>query len=210
MAAAAPGGPAAELVALGTATLAEAWPAVRLLEAPLRPLASGMACAGPAAPVRCRPGDNLALHLAMARAAAGEVLVVDYGGSTASGPFGEIMALACLARGLAGLVIDGAVRDSARIAAAGFPVFARGINIRGTAKADRGACGVPVAIGGAMVAPGDWILADADAVVALSAADLPAALAAARARAAREEGMKRRIAAGETTLSILGLEEKSP
>ncbi|WP_374644788.1 RraA family protein [Tabrizicola sp.] len=197
---------ATDLLALGTATLGEAWPAARLVAAPLRPLAAGMALAGTALPLRCRPGDNLALHLAIAAARPGDVLVVDYGGSLESGPFGEIMALACRMRGIAGLVIDGAVRDSAQIAALGFPVFARGLNIRGTTKADRGEIGVPVVLGGVTIAPGDVILADADAILALDAGDLPPALAAAQARAAREALMMARLRAGETTLSILGLD----
>ena len=196
---------AAELLALGTATLAEAWPAARILDLPLHPLTPGMSCAGPALTVRCTPGDNLALHLALASATPGQVLVVDYGGSTASGPFGEIMALACQCRGLAGMVIDGAVRDSAQIAALGFAVFCRGLNIRGTIKSNRGEIGIPLVLGGIPVAPGDFIIADADAVIALPQADLNPALAAARARAEKEEIMKRRIIAGETTAQILGL-----
>jgi len=196
---------AAALLPLGTATLAEAWPPALVVAAPLSPLAPGMALAGPALTVRCRPGDNLALHLAIAAARPGEVLVVDYGGSLESAPFGEIMALACQQRGIAGLVIDGAVRDSAQIAALGFPVFARGRNIRGTTKTDRGQIGLPVTLGGATIAAGDIVLADADAVVVLAAADLPAALAAARARASREAGIMERLRRGETTLSILGL-----
>jgi 4-hydroxy-4-methyl-2-oxoglutarate aldolase len=196
---------AAHLLPLGTATLGEAWSATRIIDAPLRPLAPGMALAGPALTVRCKPGDNLALHLAIAQARGGEVLVVDYGGSLASGPFGEIMALACQMRGITGMVIDGAVRDCAQIAALGFPVFARGVNIRGTVKQDRGALGVPVTIGSVAIAPGDIILADADAIVTLAPGDLPAALAAAQARAAKEAAMMDRLRQGETTLSILGL-----
>ncbi|MFC3088402.1 RraA family protein [Tabrizicola soli] len=197
---------AADLLPLGTATLGEAWPAARLVAAPIRPLAPGMALAGTALPLRCRPGDNLALHLAIAAARPGDVLVVDYGGSLQSGPFGEIMALACRMRGIAGLVIDGAVRDSAQIAGLGFPVFARGLNIRGTSKSDRGEIGVPVVLGGVTIAPGDVILADADAILVLDAGDLDPALAAAQARAAREAAMMTRLGQGETTLSILGLD----
>lgn len=199
---------AADLLPLGTATLGEAWPAARLVAAPLRALGPGMALAGPALPVRCRPGDNLALHLAIAAARPGDVLVVDYGGSLDSGPFGEIMALACQMRGIAGMVIDGAVRDSAQIAALGFPVFARGLNIRGTVKLDRGVIGQPVTLGGVAIASGDIVLADADAIVVLDAADLDPALAAAQARAAREAVMMQRLRQGETTLSILGLDRE--
>ena len=200
---------ATDLLPLGTATVAEAWPAARLVAAPVRPLAPGMALAGPALPVRCRPGDNLALHLAIAAARPGDVLVVDYAGSLDSGPFGEIMALACQMRGIAGLVIDGAVRDSAQIAALGFAVFARGLNIRGTTKQDRGQIGGPVTLGGATIAACDVVLADADAIVVLAAGDLAPALAAARARADREAQMMERLRQGETTLSILGLSREN-
>lgn len=198
---------AAALLSHGTATLGEAWPAARLIDAPLRPLAPGMVLAGPALTVRCTPGDNLALHLAIAAARPGDVLVVDYGGSVASGPFGEIMALACQMRGIAGLIMDGAVRDSAQIATLGFPVFARGVNIRGTAKLDRGQVGGPVSMGGATIVPGDIILGDADAILVLGAKDLPAALAAAETRTEREAVMMDRLRLGETTLEILGLGE---
>lgn len=198
---------AAALLSYGTATLGEAWPAARLIDAPLRPLAPGMVLAGPALTVRCTPGDNLALHLAIAAARPGDVLVVDYGGSVASGPFGEIMALACQMRGIAGLIMDGAVRDSAQIATLGFPVFARGVNIRGTAKLDRGQVGGPVSMGGATIVPGDIILGDADAILVLGAKDLPAALAAAETRTEREAVMMDRLRLGETTLEILGLGE---
>lgn len=196
---------AKDLLPFGTATLGEAWPAARIMAAPLRPLAPGMALAGPALTVRCRPGDNLALHLAIAAAKGGEVLVVDYGGSLDSGPFGEIMALACQMRGIAGLVIDGAVRDSAQIAALGFPVFARGLNIRGTVKQDAGERGVPITIGGVVIAPGDIVLADADAIATLAPEDLPHALVASKMRAEKEAVMMQRLRQGETTLAILGL-----
>ena len=197
------------LLELGTATVGEAWPAARLVTAPLRPLATGMTLAGTALPVRCRPGDNLAPPLAIAEARPGDTLVVDYGGSLDSGPFGEIMALACQMRGIAGMVIDGAVRDSAQIAALGFPVFARGLNIRGTVKQDGGRIGEPVTMGGVEIAAGEVILADADAIIVLAPDDLTPALAATRARAAREAQMMERLRKGETTLSILGLSGKA-
>ncbi len=196
---------AADLLPFGTATLAEAWQSTRIIDAPLRQLAPGMAMAGPALTVRCRPGDNLALHLAIAQARGGEVLVVDYGGSVASGPFGEIMALACQVRGIVGMVIDGSVRDAAQIAALGFPVFARGLNIRGTTKLDRGEIGRPVNIGGVTIAPGDIILADTDAIVTLAPGELPAAVTASKARLDKEAVMMDRLRQGETTLSMLGL-----
>lgn len=198
---------AARMAALGTATIGEAAPSARIVALPLRPLAPDMVAAGPALTVRCRPGDNLALHRAIAAAVPGDVLVVDYGGSTESGPFGEIMALACQLRGIAGLVTDGSVRDSARLIEMGFPVFARGLNIRGTTKRDRGEIGQPVTLGGVRIERGDLVVADADAVLVVPAADADAALSAGEARAAKEARMMERLRAGETSLQILGLTE---
>jgi 4-hydroxy-4-methyl-2-oxoglutarate aldolase len=202
--------PAARLAALGTATIGEAAPAARIIELPLRPLAPEMVAAGLALTVRCRPGDNLALHLAIAAARPGDVLVVDYGGDVGSGPFGEIMALACQLRGIAGMVIDGAVRDSRQIAALGFPVFARGLNIRGTTKSDRGEIGGVVTLAGVDIRRGDVVVADADAVVVLPASAVEAALAAGEARADKEAAIMDRLRGGETTLQILGLTQENP
>ena len=201
---------AARFEALGTATVAEACAEARLVLAGLRPIAPGMRVAGPARTVRFPAGDNLALHHAIAAASPGDVIVADCGGSIDSGPFGEIMALACKLRGISGLVINGAVRDTAEIAALGFPVFSRGIDIRGTVKRDSGEIDVTVLIGGVRIAPGDMIVADADAVIALPGGSVDAALAAAEARAAKEALMMERLRAGETTLQILGLDKEEP
>jgi 4-hydroxy-4-methyl-2-oxoglutarate aldolase len=167
-----------------------------------------MRLAGSARTVRCLPGDNLALHLAIAAAKPGEVLVVDYGGSTESGPFGEVMALACQMRGIAGMVIDGAVRDSEQIAAMGFAVFARGLDIRGTRKLDRGEVGAEVELYGTRIVTGDMVVGDADAVIVLPAASVETALAASEARVAREAQAMERLRAGETTLAIFGLDKE--
>ena len=199
---------AKRFAALGTATLGEAVPEARLPKVQLRPIGHGMRLAGPAKTVRCLPGDNLALHLVIDSAKAGDVIVADYGGSTDSGPFGEIMALACQIRGVAGLVIDGAVRDSAQISDMGFPVFARGLNIRGTTKLDRGEVDTILEIGDVTIYPGDMIVADSDAVLVLPATSANEALAAGETRVAKEEQMMERLRAGETTLQILGLDRE--
>ena len=193
------------LASHGTATLGEVAPERRILDGGLRPLAPGMAAAGSARTVACTPGDNLALHLAIAALEPDEMLVVDYGGSVESGPFGEIMALACLVRGARGLVIDGAVRDAAAIRASGLAVFCRGLAIPGTCKADRGRVGVPVRVGGVEIRPGAVVVADDDAVIALDPASLDATLDLARRREAAEAAIKERVRAGETTLDALGL-----
>lgn len=195
----------ARIAELGAATIGEAWPDAQIAGTPPRPLSLTMAIAGPAATLCCQPGDNLALHRAIARAKAGEVLVVDYGGCTDHAPFGEIMALACQMRGIAGLIIDGAVRDSVQIIRMGFPVFATGLTIRGSTKQHGGAFGVPVRLAGMTIAPGDLVVADADGIVAIPSDQVEAALAAAEARAAREAQIMDRLRGGETTLEILGL-----
>jgi len=197
---------AARLAALGTATIGEVAPGARIVDLPLHPLSPAMVVAGPALTVRCRPGDNLALHHAIAAAAPGDVLVVDYDGSVESGPFGEIMALACQLRGIAGMIIDGSVRDSQQIVALGFPLFCRGLNIRGTKKLHRGEVGAKVALGSVEVSRGDLVVADADAIVVLSPDDAEEAVTAGEVRMAKEAAMMDRLRAGETTLQILGLD----
>lgn len=197
---------AEHLANLGTATVGEVAPAAGLLDGRIRPVGQGVRLAGPARTVRCRPGDNLALHLAIYKAEVGDVIVADYNGDTDSGPFGEIMALACQMRGIAGLIINGAVRDSAQIAAMGFPVFARGLNIRGTTKDDRGELDATLDIGGVTIRPGDMIVADADAVLVLPAASVSDTLLAGDRRVAKEDRMMARLRAGETTICILGLD----
>lgn len=201
--------PAQRLARAGTATIGEAAPQTRVIKAPIRPLAPGTQLAGPVRTVRCCPGDNLALHRMLAVAGEGEVVVVDYGGSIDSGPFGEVMAIACQVRGIAGLVIDGAVRDTARMIDLGFPVFARGRNIRGTSKVDPGEIDGTLQIGGVAVEPGDFLVADDDAVIIVPATVLGQTLTAADARLAAEARLLEGIRAGETTMHLLGLDKES-
>jgi len=195
-----------ELAALGTATIGEVAPGgVAILDAGLRSLAPA-AVAGHAYTVQCRPGDNLALHHAIAELERGDMLVVDYGQSCDSGALGEIMALAARIQGAAGLVIDGAVRDSAQIVALGFPVWCRGVAIAGTTKTDRGVRKEDCTVGGETVAQGDIIVADADAVIVLKPDQLARTLVMGRERVTRENELMNRIRAGETTLQVLGLD----
>lgn len=151
---------------------------------------------GRAFTVQVQPGDNLHLHKALDMARPGDVMVVDGGAELSRALIGEIMVSIARARGLAGFVIDGAIRDSAFIAAGDFPVFARGAIHRGPWKNGPGRCGVTVSVGGMCVAPGDWVVGDHDGVVAFPpdcAADL---LAAVQAQEAREAQTLARIAAG--------------
>jgi 4-hydroxy-4-methyl-2-oxoglutarate aldolase len=163
-----------------------------------------MRLAAPAFPVRCPPGDNLWIHRAVYAARAGEVLVVDTGGGFEHGYWGQVLTAAALARGLAGLVIHGDVRDSQRLVELGWPVFAERVCIRGTGKdpAGDGALGQPMGIGDVEIHRGDLIDADADGVVCVAAAhaDRVRQLAAEPERA--EVGYRERLRASETTLEI--------
>ncbi len=183
-----------ELAELGAATLGEC--GARAMPSRLRAAWSGAAVAAPAYPVRCAPGDNLAIHVAVANAPSGAALVVDVGAVAERGYWGEVLTTAALARGLAGLVIDGGVRDVAALERLAFPVFSRTVALRGATKRERGAAGVAGVVAGVAVEPGDWVVGDADGVVVVPGGQLDGVLAAGRARAEAEDALLRRSAAG--------------
>jgi 4-hydroxy-4-methyl-2-oxoglutarate aldolase len=191
---------------LGAATLHEAAGKSGALPSPIKPVAPAFRLCGPAFTVRGPPGDNLWLHRALAAAAPADVIVADLGGHYEAGYWGEIMSTAAKSRGLGGLVIDGCVRDGTLLAEIGFPVFARGLCIRGTTKDQRGAGALASAIriGEVAVAAGDLVLGDADGVVVIPRERAADVVAAARERALREEQVLQRCRAGETTLDIYG------
>jgi 4-hydroxy-4-methyl-2-oxoglutarate aldolase len=161
----------------------------------------------PAFPVGIPGGDNLGLHRAVYAAAPGEVLVVDTGVNLEFGYWGEVLAEAALARGLAGLVIDGGVRDVQQLRELPFPVFAANVCIRGTLKdaSARNTIGGPVRIGDVEIRRGDVIIGDADGVVAVPADQVDAVLRAVEEREAKERSIIKRIRDGESTLDIYGL-----
>jgi 4-hydroxy-4-methyl-2-oxoglutarate aldolase len=196
--------PAAELLALGAATVYEASRLDCALPSTLRPAWPGAAIAGPALPVRTAPADNLPLHLALEAASAGEVLVVD-GCGAACGYWGEILTVAAQQRGITGLVIDGGVRDIDRLAELAFPVFSTTIAIPGTVKNDPGTIASPITIGTVTVARGDIIVADSDGVVVVPQAKLTEVLAASHRRHDAELAYLTRIRAGEQTADIYNL-----
>ncbi|MGH9093517.1 MAG: RraA family protein, partial [Acidimicrobiales bacterium] len=166
----------------------------------------GAAVAAPAYPVRCAPADNLAIHTAVVRAPAGSVLVVDVGDTPDRGYWGEVLTTGAEARGLAGLVIDGGVRDTAALADHGFPVFSAMVALRGASKEQRGTNGVPVTVGGVEVTRGDWVVGDADGVVVVPGDRVGEVLAAGRARADKEARFFEALRAGSTTVELLSLD----
>jgi 4-hydroxy-4-methyl-2-oxoglutarate aldolase len=198
------GATAAALAELGAATLGESG-GLRMPPR-IRPTWPGAAVAAPAYPVRCTPGDNLAIHVAVARAPAGSTLVVDVGDVPDRGYWGEVLTTGAQARGLTGLVIDGGVRDVAALAHLGFPAFSSTVALRGATKEARGSVGLPVVVAGVSVAPGDWIVGDADGVVVVPGASLGDTVSAARQRAAKEADFFTALRRGSTTLELLGLD----
>ncbi|MCY4021035.1 MAG: 4-carboxy-4-hydroxy-2-oxoadipate aldolase/oxaloacetate decarboxylase [Chloroflexi bacterium] len=138
------------------------------LTSTIKPVAAGMKVCGPALTVLCRSKDNLMLHKAIAVAQPGDVLVVATEDSAEAGFWGEIMTVSAQANSIAGLVIDNCVRDAEHIVASGFPVFARGLSIRGTVKASLGLINHPTVCGEYLVYPGDLVLGDDDGVVIIS------------------------------------------
>jgi len=194
----------AELLALGAATVGES--GGRPMRARVRAAWRGARLAAPAYPVRCTPGDNLAVHVAVAHAPAGGALVVDVGDEDELGYWGEVLTTAAESRGLAGLVIDGGVRDTAALEAHGFPVFSTTIALRGASKARPGAVGLPADVGGVRVSAGDWLVGDGDGVAVVPAAALEDVLRAGRARADKEDAMFVALRQGRTTVELLGLD----
>lgn len=195
------------LLELGAATLGES--GARAMRARVRVAWSGARLAAPAFPVQCTTGDNLGIHTAVARAEAGDALVVDVGEFRELGYWGEVLTTAAQARGLAGLVIDGGVRDITEIQAHGFPVFSTIIALRGATKNRSGSIWSPIRCGGVPVEPGDWVVGDADGVVIVPGSSLADVINAGRVRAAKENAMFRALWEGRTTLELLDL-DRSP
>ena len=195
------------LLKLGSATLGES--GGQGLNTRMHAMWPGACFAGPAFAVRCPVGDNLAVHAGVARAPRGSVLAVTVAGDVSRGYWGEVLATAAQAAGIVALVIDGTVRDLDRLAAMKFPVFARGHSLPGAAKSGPGEIGGTIALGDVTVRTGDWIVGDADGIVAIRPEALDAVLAAGRAREAKELAMFERLKAGVTTVELLGLDVSS-
>ncbi|MGH3403392.1 MAG: RraA family protein [Streptosporangiaceae bacterium] len=195
------------LLTLGSATLGES--GGQGLNTRIHAMWAGARFAGPAFAVRCPVGDNLAVHAGVARAPRGSVLAVTVAGDVSRGYWGEVLATAAQAAGIVALVIDGTVRDLDRLAAMKFPVFARGHSLPGAAKSGPGETGGTVSLGDVTVRTGDWLVGDADGVVAIGPGALDEVLAAGRAREAKELAMFERLKAGATTVELLGLDVSS-
>lgn len=152
----------------------------------LRPMHKGGRLGGPAFTVRTRPGDNLMIHKALDMAQPGDVVVVDAGGDLTNALIGELMVSYAVSRRLAGIVLNGAVRDLEFIAAGSFPVYALGVTHRGPYKDGPGEINVPIAIDGMVIQPGDLILGDADGLLCVPFDSVETILTAARSKVVSE------------------------
>ena len=194
------------LAQIATGNLSDALGKTGSMDSGIAPVFPEARMGGPAFTVRLVPGDNLAAHIALSIAPAGSVLVLDSRAFCNAGVLGEIMASAAKKRGLAGIVIDGACRDSLAIKKLNYPVFSRGLNPGGTVKESIGETNIPVSCGGVVVNPGDIVVGNADRVVVIPKARAAEVLTKARRIVANEIDVLKRIEAGETTMQIYGFD----
>lgn len=156
----------------------------------------GMKVVGPAVTVRLRPADNLMAHQAIVLACPGDVLVVDTGGNTSNAPFGQIMCTVCAKKGIAGLVVDGVVRDIEHLRTMDFPVFAKGTSPNGCDKDGPGTINTPITCGNVIVEPGDLIIGDDNGVVVIPKDKIGQVITGARAIVSKEANRLKQIEEG--------------
>ena len=194
-----------ELAQYGVATVYEAAGRTGLIDLPLLQLIPGSRAVGPARTVRCGQGDNLMVHAVLEQVQPGEVLVLTMPEPEPVALIGELLATQALARQVAAILVDAAVRDTEELRSLGLPIWTRWIRVRGATKTSVGAINEPVTVGGTIIAPGDLVLLDADGAVAVAARQVSAVLEAARLRARNEATLRTQLEAGALSYDLSGL-----
>jgi 4-hydroxy-4-methyl-2-oxoglutarate aldolase len=197
----------AALAKYGVATIHEAMGRIGLLDTHIRPIYPGAKACGTAITVFAHPGDNWMLHVAAEMLQPGDVAVLGTSSDNTDGMFGDLLATSFRARGALGLVIDAGCRDTAELRDMGFPVWSRAVHAEGTVKATVGSVNTPIICAGALVHPGDVVVADDDGVVIVPKQRAAQVAAAAAAREVKEAGTRQRLAAGELGLDVYGMRE---
>jgi 4-hydroxy-4-methyl-2-oxoglutarate aldolase len=187
------------------ATLHEAQGRLGALDSRIKPIYPGMRACGPALTASCHAADNIMLIAAISLARRGDVLVVSAGDRPEQGGFGEVLATACLAKGIVGLVTDAGVRDGAAIRERGFSAFCYGLCVKGTVKETLGTVNQPIVLGGVLIRPGDIVSADDDGVVVVPRERIEEVTRLSAQREEKEARIMKALADGGDVLELTGI-----